>query len=146
MKIGTTAQRIAVTVAAIAALTALTGAAQAATTKPDRLSKAEYRALVLRSDALNEKYRLGQWKGMPAGMTASEYRALMLRSQAMNTRYGLGRSSVSNTASAANGTSHGFAWGAFSIGAVAMLGLVLLAAGVIGGSRFTRGTPRVRTS
>ena len=64
------AQRIAAVLAAIAALAAATGVAQAATSKPAGMSKAEYRALVLRSEGLNERYRLGAWKGVPAGHDA----------------------------------------------------------------------------
>jgi hypothetical protein len=146
MKIGTTVRRIGTIVAAAGALCALTGAAQAATAKHDRLSTAEYRALMLRSNALNEQYRLGVWQGVPQGMTAPEYRALMLRSEALNERYGIGRSTAPATTHVPSVRSDGFAWGAFAIGAVAMLGLVLLAAEAIGGSRFTRGAPRVRTS
>jgi hypothetical protein len=146
MKTGITTRRIATIVVAISALTGLTGSGQAATTKPDRMSTAQYRALVLRSDSLNEKYRLGEWKGVPRGLTVPEYRAIMIRGEALNKRYGLGRWSTSTAAPARSGGSHGFAWGAFGIGAAAMLGLVLLASGVIAGSRFTRGAPRVRTS
>ena len=147
MNIGITTRRIAQVVVAVAALTALTGSAQAATSKPDRLSTDQYRALVLRSDALNQRYRLGEWKAMPRGMTAPEYRALMIRSEALNKQYGLGRWSTSTASSSQtpSGVS-GFAWGAFGIGAAAMLGLVLLTAGVIAASRFTRDTPRMRTS
>jgi hypothetical protein len=146
MKIGITAHRIAAVVLAIAALTSLTGVAQAAASKPDGMSTAEYRALMLRSEALNEKYRLGEWKGVPAGMTPPEYRALVIRSEALNKKYGLGRWSTPTAVRTPTGSSHGFAWGAFGIGGAAMLGLVLLAAGVIGGSRYTRDAPRVGTS
>ena len=129
-------------------LAGLSGVAQGATStsKPAGMSAAEYRALTLRGEALNQKYGLGAWKGVPAGMTAPQYRALKIRSEALNKHYGLGGWSASATARASNGKSHGFAWGAFGIGAVAMLGLALLAAGVIGGRRYTRGAPRVRTS
>jgi hypothetical protein len=146
MKIGSTAHRIAAVIVAIAALTALTGIAQAATSKPAGMSQAEYRALMLRSEALNEKYRLGEWKGVPAGMTPPEYRALMIRSEALNKNYGLGKWSAPTAGRTSTGSSHGFAWGAFGIGGAAMLGLVLLAAGVIGGRRYTRDASRVRTS
>ena len=148
MKIGTTTWRIARMLVAITALAALTGSAQAASPKPDRLSTAQYRALVLRSEALNQKYRLGEWKGMPLGMSVPEYRAIMIRSEALNKQYGLGRWSRPTAASPQTPSvgSHGFAWGTFGIGAVAMLALVLLTAGVIAGSRFGRDTPRVRTS
>ena len=106
------------------------------------MSQAEYRALIIRSNALNEKYRLGEWKNVPLGMTPAEYRALVIRGEALNKQYGLGKWSASSS----TGVSHGFAWGAFGIGAVAMLGLVLLAGGVVAGSRHGRETPRVRTS
>jgi hypothetical protein len=168
--------RIATVLAAIVALAAVTSVAQAATSKPAGMSKAEYRALVIRSDALNQKYGLGNWKGVPQGMTPAEYRALMLRSEALNQKYhlgtsasatqgmtpaehralmirsealnkhyGLGKWSKSATAQATTSTS-GFSWGAFGIGAVAMLGIVFLAAGVVAGSRYTRSAARVSTS
>jgi hypothetical protein len=63
--------RIATVLAAIVALAAVTSVAQAATSKPAGMSKAEYRALVIRSDALNQKYGLGDWKGVPQGMTSA---------------------------------------------------------------------------
>jgi hypothetical protein len=168
--------RIATVLAAIVALAAVTSVAQAATSKPAGMSKAEYRALVIRSDALNQKYGLGEWKGVPQGMTPAEYRALMLRSEALNQRYhlgtsksvtqgmtpaehralvirsealnkhyGLGKWSKSATARATTAT-RGFSWGAFGIGAVAMLGLVLVGIGVVAGNRQRHNAPRIRTS
>jgi hypothetical protein len=116
------------------------------TSKPAGMSGAEYRALMLRSEALNQKYGLGAWKGVPAGMTPPQYRALKIRSEALNKQYGLGRWSASATARTSTGSSHGFAWGAFGIGAAAMLGLALLATGTIVGRRSMRGVPRIRTS
>jgi hypothetical protein len=50
------------------------------------MTKAEYRALVLRSEALN---RLYQTPGKPAQMSLPEYRALMLRSEGLNQKYGV---------------------------------------------------------
>ena len=144
MKISTTAQRIAAIVVAIAAL-AVAGVAQAATSRPAAMSKAEYRALVIRSEALNQKYHLGQWKGVPQGMTPSEYRALVIRGEALNKQYGLGKWSKASATQSTSST-HGFSWGAFGIGAVAMLGLVLLGTGVVAGSRQRHNAPRVRTS
>ena len=128
--------RIAAVLAAIVALAAVTGVAQAAT--PAGMSKAEYRALVLRSEGLNEKYRLGAWKGVPHGMAPQEYRALMLRSEALNKQYGLGKWS---TASTRTSSIQGFSWGAFGIGAVAMLGIVLVGIGVVAGSRQRHNAP-----
>jgi hypothetical protein len=110
------------------------------------MTKAEYRALMLRSEALNQKYRLGDWKGVPAGMTPPQYRALEIRSEALNKLYGLGnRSATPTPTQTSTASSDGFAWRAFGIGAVAMLGLVLLVSGVIAGNRYTRGA-QVRTS
>ena len=53
--------------------------------QPTGPTKAEYRALMLRSDGLNQKYSLGQYA---TGLTKAEYRALMLRSEGMNQKYG----------------------------------------------------------
>ena len=137
--------RIATVLAAIVALAAVTSVAQAATSKPAGMSKAEYRALVIRSDALNQKYGLGEWKGVPQGMTPAEHRALVIRSEALNKQYGLGKWSKSATARATTST-NGFSWGAFGIGAVAMLGLVLVGIGLVAGNRQRHNAPRVRTS
>ena len=84
MNIASTIGRIAAVLATVSALTALTGVAQAGTSRPPSMSKAEYRALMLRSEALNQKYRLGSQRAVPQGMAAAEYRALMLRSEALN--------------------------------------------------------------
>jgi hypothetical protein len=144
--ISSTTYRIAAVLAAIVAMAVVTGAAQAVNSKPAGMSKAEYRALMIRSEALNQKYHLGSWKGVPEGMTPAEYRALMIRSEALNRKYGLGRSSAAATVSTPTGSTNGFAWEAFGIGAVAMLGLVLLASGVIVRSRHSNQAPRARTS
>jgi hypothetical protein len=139
----TTTRKIATVLAALVVLAAAGGIAQAATSKPSGMSQAEYRALMARSVGLNERYRLGAWKGVPEGLSPAEYRALTLRSEALNKQYGLGKWSA---AAQGHVTTRGFAWGAFGIGAVAMLGLVVLAGGVVAGSRHGRETPRVRTS
>jgi hypothetical protein len=129
--------RILVLVATIGALMLLAGPASASS-KPSGMTKAEYRALMLRSQALNEKYGLG------GGMTQAEYRALMLRSEALNKRYHLGAFAVAKPAVVA--TSDSFAWGDFAIGSAATLGGVLLAAGLVAGSRHGRGALRTRSS
>jgi hypothetical protein len=138
--------KIAVVLAALVALAALTSIAQAGSSKPSGMTKAEYRALVLRSQALNEKYRLGEWKNVPSGMTSTEYRALMVRSQGLNKKYGLGKWSTASTNRVTTVATNGFSWGAFGIGAAAALGLVLLTGGLVAGSRHTRQSTRVRTS
>ena len=141
--ITTTSQKIATLLAVLVVLAAAGGIAQAATSKPSSMSQAEYRALMARSAGLNERYRLGAWKGVAEGLSPAEYRALTLRSEALNKQYGLGKWSA---AAQTHVPTRGFSWGAFGIGAVAMLGLVLVAGGVVAGSRHSRETPRVRTS
>jgi hypothetical protein len=57
------------------------------------ITRDEYRALMIRSEALNQRYGLGGHSRQPRtvqGMTPDEYRALMVRSQALNQKYGLG--------------------------------------------------------
>ena len=158
----------------IGALLILGGTAQAATSKPAGMSNAEYRALVLRSEALNQRYHLGRYSAVPQGMTAAAYRALVLRSEALNQRYHLGRYSAvpqGMTAAAYRAlvlrsealnkkyrlgafapatrvvtAAAGFSWSAFGIGAAAMLGLVLLASGAIVGGRHGWRTPQTRIS
>jgi hypothetical protein len=51
--------RIAAVLVTVAALTALAGVAQAQSSMPPGMSQAEYQALMLRSEALNQEYGLG---------------------------------------------------------------------------------------
>jgi hypothetical protein len=97
--------------------------------RPVGMSKAEYRALLIRSDALNGKYQLGKHSSVPAGMTAAEYRALRLHSEGLNRLYGAG------TPARPVVVATGFEWSAFGIGAGAMAGLVLLTGGIVAGGR-----------
>ncbi|HSB38451.1 MAG TPA: hypothetical protein VLD13_05125 [Gaiellaceae bacterium] len=128
---------ILVLVTTIGALMLLAGPASASS-KPAGMTKAEFRALMLRSHALNDKYGLGQ------GMTKAEYRALMLRSEALNKTYHLGAFAVTKPAIVA--TSDSFAWADLAIGSAATLGGVLLAAGLVAGTRQARGALRARSS
>ena len=121
--------RIAAVIATVSALTALAGVAQAGTSRPPSMSEAEYRALMLRSEALNQKYGLGPQRAVPQGMTAAGYRALMPRSEALNQKYGLGQHKAAAVPSQPTNSTRGFAWGAFGIGAALMFGLALLAGG-----------------
>jgi len=99
---------------AIATVTtiALLGAASAHANRPAEMGEQAYRALVLRSEALNDAYvasRHGMslaayralrlrsealdrhYRGAAADvMPAAAYRALLMRSRALNERYGLG--------------------------------------------------------
>ena len=95
------------------------------------MSQAEYQALMLRSEALNQEYGLGPQSAVPQGTTAAEYRALMLRSEALNQTYGLGTQKTAAVTSQPTNSTRGFAWGAFGIGAAVMFGLALVAGGVV---------------
>src|SRR5262245_4921471 len=102
-----------------------------------QMSPAAYQALQRRSFALNVIYGLGK----PAGMTHAQYRASLARGAALNEHYGLPVVLASGEIERLYGTGRttspklalptsppqGFAWGAFGIGAAAMLGLALLA-------------------
>lgn len=154
MNIASTIGRIAAVLAAVSALAALAGVAQAGTSRPQSMSKAEYRALILRSEARNQ-YGLGPQRAVPQGMTAAEYRALRirghelnrlygpaeslmtpaalravtLRGEAMHKTYGLDKQKAAAVTSQPTNSTRGFAWGAFGIGAAVMFGLALLAGG-----------------
>jgi hypothetical protein len=134
--------RIAALLSVISAFLILGGTGQAATAKPSAMSNAEYRALILRSEALNKTYHLGTYDRAPQGTTATANQALMLRSSALNKRYHLGAFASAAPAATAG---EGFSWSAFGIGSAAMLGLVLLATGAIVGGR-NGWIPRTRIS
>jgi hypothetical protein len=123
----------------IAVLSALTlpVAAAKADSRPTGMSKAEYRALLVRSEGLNRIYHLGKYSRVPAGMTVAEYRAARLRGEGLNRLYGPQAPAVVAS------TNRGFEWSAFGIGAAAMAGIVLLASGVVAGGRYGL---RARTS
>jgi hypothetical protein len=137
-------QRVAALLAAVAALAFFAGSVQAANSRPVGVTKAEYRALMLRSEALNRQYGLGFGTYEPAAMDSHAYRALVLRSKALNAKYGLGGARVvASTPPAVTVAENGFVWGDLAIGAAAMLGLVLLATSVFAA---TRRIPRTRVS
>jgi hypothetical protein len=142
VNISSSYRKIAVALALIGALLVLAGSAQAGS-RPAGMSKAEYRALMLRSQAVNEKYGLGRVAaGKPAGMSWPEYRTLLLRSEALNRKYGLGGSPTAAAGPATVVRNSGFDWGDFGLGAAAMFGLVLVASGIAAGRRL----PRTRVS
>jgi hypothetical protein len=128
---------IAALLTVVAALTFLAGSAQAAKSRPAGMTKAEYRALMLRSEALNQRYGLGSGTYKPAAMSWPEYRSLVVRSEALNRKYGLGGTHVvaASPQPAVTVAEGGFAWGDFGLGAATMLGLVLVASGLVAGSR-----------
>jgi hypothetical protein len=145
VNIASTIGRIAAVFATVSALAALAGVAQAGTSRPSSMSKAEYRALMLRSEALNRKYGLGSQRAVRQGMTAAD-RALMLRSEALNQKHGLGKQKAAAVTSQPTNSTRGFPWGAFGIGAAVMFGLALLAVGFFVRRRLLATLPRASTS
>jgi hypothetical protein len=136
--------RVAALLTAIAALAVFAGSVQAANSRPANMTKAEYRALIVCSEALNRQHGLGSGTYKPAAMGWQEYQALALRSKALNAKYGLGGAHVvASTPPAVAAAENGFVWGDFAIGAAAMLGLMLMATGVFAA---TRRIPRTRVS
>ena len=149
MKIARTIGRIAAVLATVGALTALAGVAQAQTSRPPGMSQAEYQALVLRSEGLNQELGLGPQGAVPRGMTPAEYRALMLRSEALDQTYGPGTQTAAVATSQPTSPTRGFAWGAFGIGAAVMFGLALVAGGLFARHRLLatrRGLTLYRTT
>jgi hypothetical protein len=132
--------------AAIAVLIALAGVAQAATARPAAMSTPEHRALMLRSQALNETYHLGSYSRARGGMTGAEYRALKLRSEALNNKYALGHRNTAAEAPKLTTVAGGFSWTAFGTGAAAVAGLELLLAGAIAARHSGHRIPRPRIS
>jgi hypothetical protein len=150
VNISQTTLRIGAVLGTIGAVVVLAASAQAATPKPAGMSQPEYRALMLRSEALNKLYgnavtRLSpqQFKELyQAGanrMAPQEFAALVARSEALDRRYGLdGTSQPTKVVEQPPGPGNGFGWGDFGIGAAAMLGLVLLTGGLLAGAYFGR--------
>jgi hypothetical protein len=142
--------RIGAVLGTIGAIGVFATSAQAATPKPDGMTQSEYRALMIRSEALNKLHgnavtRLSpsQFKGLyQAGanrMAPQEFAALVARSEALNGRYGLDRTSPpTQVVEQAAGSGDDFRWGDFGIGAAAMLGLVVLGGGLLAGAYFGR--------
>lgn len=139
--------RVAALLTAVAALASFTGSVQAANSSPAGMTKTEYRALMLRGEALNRQYGLGSGTYEPGTIGwQEEYRALVLRSKALNAKYGLRGAHVVASTPPATVAENGFVWGDFAIGAAAMLGLVVLSGGILAGAYVTgRGrTPILR--
>lgn len=142
MKISRT-QRIGVVVATLAAALAVAGAAQATPSKPAAMTKVEFRALIARSDALNDLYgnavtRLSPavfealWNAGASKLEPQEFVALVTRSEALNRMYkgqAADRAPVSDTS---------IVWGDFGLGAAAGLGALLIASGLMLGARHGR--------
>ena len=159
MNISRSTARIAALLGTMVVVAAVAASAQASSSKPAAMSKAEYQALMSRSEALNARYgnavtRLSsqQFKSLyEAGgdrLAPQELVALVARSEALNSRYGLGATSGPGVGTEKPVVSPGatFDWADFGIGAAAMLGLLLLAGGLIVGSRYGRRLPRASVS
>ena len=100
--ISQTRSRIGAVLGTSGAIVVLVASAQAATSKPAGMSKPEYQALMIRSEALNTRYGNTVTRLTPrqfrelyqAGadrMTPQELAALVARSEGLNDRYALGR-------------------------------------------------------
>ena len=150
MKISQTTSRIGIVLGTIGAIVLLAASAQAATAKPAGMSEPAYRALTIRSEALNKLYgnavtRLSprQFKELYQSganrMTPQGFAALVAGSEALNRQYGLDRTSQpTRVVKQPTGSGDGLDWADFGIGAAAMLGLVLLSGGLLAAAYFGR--------
>jgi hypothetical protein len=126
--------RLSTTIVAMAVIAAALGLGSAlGATPPTGMSAQEYKALVIRSQGLNDRYGepevTSQYKAM--------VRALRIRGEAMNR---LARSGVLTAPPVPSGTvaGDGFDWTDFAIGLGAMFGFVLLAGALAGATLYAR--------
>ena len=112
------------TLAALAIGAALAGATATAASAgvPEGMTKAEYRALHIRSEALSNRYGDAVTRLSPDALNA-----LAVRSEGLNS-YGLTRQASTPAASTPAATS--FAWDDFAVGMAAAFGLLLLTGGL----------------
>ena len=112
------------TLAALAIGAALAGATATAASAavPEGMTKAEYRALHIRSEALSNRYGDAVTRLSPDALNA-----LAVRSEALNS-YGLTRQASTPVASPP--ASAPFAWDDFAVGMAAAFGLLLLTGGL----------------
>jgi hypothetical protein len=128
------------TLAALAIGAVLAGgtATAASAGVPEGMTKAEYRALRIRSEALNNLYgnavtRLSParfaayWKAGASRLSPDEFNALVVRSEGLNS---YGKTLQGSTPVASTSASTSFAWDDFGIGMAAAFGLVLLTGGL----------------
>jgi len=118
--------------------------------KPGSMSYAEYRALIIRSEAFNRKYGVAHHalasSSKPSSMSSGEYRALMLRSEGLKQKYGVGQWSkpivsetidglqlpaTSSTTSQVASSGSEFDWSDAGIGAGVVFGTMLLGGGLV---------------
>ena len=112
------------TLAALAIGAVLAGATATAASAgvPEGMTKAEYRSLHIRSEALNNLYGNAVTRLSP-----DEFNALVVRSEGMNS---YGKTLQASTPVASTPASTSFAWDDFGIGMAAAFGLVLLTGGL----------------
>ena len=128
------------TLAALAIGAVLAGATATAASAgaPESTTRADYRALHIRSEALNNLYgnsvtRLSpaqfaaNWNAGASRLSPDGFNALVVRSEGLN-RYG--KTLQASTPVASTSASTSFAWDDFGIGMAAAFGLVLLMGGL----------------
>jgi hypothetical protein len=128
------------TLAALAIGAVLAGetATAASAGVPEGMTKAAYRALHIRSEALNNLYgnavtrlSLAQfaayWNAGASRLSPDEFNALVVRSEGLNS---YGKTLQASTPVASTSASTSFAWDDFGIGMAAGFGLVLLTGGL----------------
>jgi hypothetical protein len=128
------------TLAALAIGAVLAGetATAASAGVPEGMTKAAYRALHIRSEALNNLYgnavtRLSPaqfaayWNAGASRLSPDEFNALVVRSEGLNS---YGKTLQASTPVASTSASTSFAWDDFGIGMAAAFGLVLLTGGL----------------
>ena len=128
------------TLAALAIGAVLAGATATAASAgvPEGMTKAAYRALHIRSEALNNLYgnavtRLSPaqfaayWNAGASRLSPDAFNALVVRSEGLNS---YGKTLQASTPVASTSASTSFAWDDFGIGMAAAFGLVLLTGGL----------------
>lgn len=113
------------TLAALAIGAALAGATATAASAgvPEGMTKAEYRALHIRSEALSNMHA-----GAETRLSPDVLNALAVRSEGLNSYYGETRQASAPVASTPASTS--FAWDDFVVGMATAFGLLLLLGGL----------------
>ena len=128
------------TLAALAIGAVLAGetATAASAGVPEGMTKAAYRALHNRSEALNNLYGnavtslspaqfAAYWNAGASRLSHDEFNALVVRSEGLNSH---GKTPRASTPVAPTSASTSFAWDDFGIGMAAAFGLVLLTGGL----------------
>lgn len=133
MKTASRAYRWVIALAVGAAVVAVAAASALAAGRPAGMSAAEYRAMLIRGQALNRLYGLD----VPAGMTAQQWRAMVARGQGMNDLYVTEPAASAPVPPVAAVPADGFDWTDAGIGAAIALGAVLVGTGLTFGARRT---------